>query len=48
MVFLEIEFELKKILSNLGSHEFYSHRAEITKRLIQEKVLEIFQRIILF
>jgi erythromycin esterase-like protein len=26
---------------DLGSHEFYLHRAEITKRLIQEKVFEI-------
>ena len=27
----------KKQCVDLGSHEFYSHRAEITKRLIQEK-----------
>ncbi len=32
----------KKLLIDLGSHEFYSHRAEITKRLIQEKVFENF------
>jgi len=31
-----------KVLIDLGSHEFYSHRAEITKRLIQDKVFEIF------
>ncbi len=49
-----VSFEAKKYFFRseigiyLGSHEFYSHRAEITKRLIQEKVFSTFsERLIL-
>lgn len=38
MVFPKDMKDIFIILKYLGSHEFYSQRAEITKRLIEEKV----------